>query len=208
MHSRPPRSSKSSIASPSTAGKRTANAYSVSKPWRIILRSPQQTHRLGQCLGTLLQGGEVLALCGELGTGKTSLVRGVAEGLLAAPTEVSSPTFTLIHEYRGRLRLIHADLYRLTASQLEDTGLSDYLDGHAVTAIEWADRWGSGLPSDRLDIHLSHRPPRTRRAVLTAGGPSAGRLLHSLRNLFSKRRPTREPRQTGVQLPRSRRTSL
>ena len=141
-----------------------------------------------------------MALFGELGTGKTSLVRGIAEGLLAEPTAVSSPTFTLIHEYRGRLRFIHADLYRLTASQLEDTGLSDYLDGHAVTAIEWADRWGTGLPPERLDIRFSHHPHATRRAILVANGHSACRLLAVLRTLF-KHRPTRVPRQTGVQLP-------
>ena len=208
MRSRLPRASKPSVAPSPPAGKRTVKMQPTGKPWRIILRSPQQTHRLGRCLGTLLHGGEVLALFGAIGTGKTSLVRGVAKGLLAEPTEVSSPTFTLIHEYRGRLRLIHTDLYRLTAPQLENTGLDDYLDGHTVTAIEWADRWGSGLPPDRLDIHLSHRLPITRRATLMASGPSACRLLAELRNLILKRRPTGEPRQTGVQLPRSRRTSL
>jgi tRNA threonylcarbamoyladenosine biosynthesis protein TsaE len=149
----------------------------------------------------------VVALFGELGTGKTSLVRGIAEGLLAEPTTVSSPTFTLIHEYRGRLRLIHTDLYRLTPSELENTGLNDYLDGHSVTAIEWADRWGTGLPPDRLEIHLSHRPTTTRRAILTAYGHTACRLLASLRSLLSKSRPTREPQRTRVQLPRSRRTA-
>ena len=122
---------RKSLAASSPAGK-TVETPPASKPWRIILRSPRQTHRLGQRLGKLLQGGEVLALFGELGTGKTSLVRGIAEGLLAEPTAVSSPTFTLIHEYRGRLRLIHTDLYHLTAVQLEDTGLTDYLDGHTV----------------------------------------------------------------------------
>lgn len=100
-----------------------------------------------------------MALFGEMGTGKTSLVRGIAEGLHAEPTAVSSPTFTLIHEYRGRLPLIHTDLYRLTAAQLDNTGLGDYLDGHGVMAIEWAERWGAGLPIDRLEIHLTHRPP-------------------------------------------------
>lgn len=140
-----------------------------------MLRSPKHTHRLGRCLGTLLQGGEVLALFGELGAGKTSLVKGIADGLLAEPTDVSSPTFTLIHEYRGRLPLVHSDLYRLTAAQLEDTGLNDYLDGHTVTAIEWADRWGDGLPSDRLDVHLSHRP---RRPAAQFSQPEA--LLHGV----------------------------
>ena len=131
----------------------------------------------------------------------------VADGLLAEPTDVSSPTFTLIHEYRGRLPLVHSDLYRLTAAQLEDTGLNDYLDGHTVTAIEWADRWGDGLPSDRLDVHLSHRPPAARRAILTARGPAARRLLDALRSRLSANRPTRAAQQTRVQLNRPRRAS-
>ncbi|MBK9112270.1 MAG: tRNA (adenosine(37)-N6)-threonylcarbamoyltransferase complex ATPase subunit type 1 TsaE [Nitrospira sp.] len=185
----------------------TAGSPPIGKPWHIVLRSPKHTHRLGRCLGTLLQGGEVLALFGELGAGKTSLVKGIADGLLAEPTDVSSPTFTLIHEYRGRLPLVHSDLYRLTAAQLEDTGLNDYLDGHTVTAIEWADRWGDGLPSDRLDVHLSHRPPAARRAILTARGPAARRLLDALRSRLSANRPTRAAQQTRVQLSRPRRAS-
>ena len=185
----------------------TAGSPPIGKPWHIVLRSPKHTHRLGRCLGTLLQGGEVLALFGELGAGKTSLVKGIADGLLAEPTDVSSPTFTLIHEYRGRLPLVHSDLYRLTAAQLEDTGLNDYLDGHTVTAIEWADRWGDGLPSDRLDVHLSHRPPAARRAILTARGPAARRLLDALRSRLSANPPTRAAQQTRVQLSRPRRAS-
>lgn len=208
MRSRRPPTRKSLVTPSPASKKRTAEPHAAGKPWGILLRSPRQTHRLGRCLGTLLQGGEVLALFGDLGTGKTSLVRGIADGLRAEARAVSSPTFTLIHEYRGRLRFIHTDLYRLTAAQLEDTGLSDYLDGHTVTAIEWADRWGPGLPPERLNIHLSHRPQGTRRAVLTATGHSACRLLDTLRILLVRRRATREPRQTGVQLPRPRRTSL
>ena len=195
-------------ASSSPPRRKRAGTDPVSKPWHLVLRSPRQTHRLGLCLGQLLQGGEVVALFGDLGTGKTSLVRAMVEGLLADPTAVSSPTFTLIHEYQGRLRLIHADLYRLTAAQLHDTGLSDYLDGHTIAAIEWAERWGSGIPPNRLNIHLSHGPNATRRAVLTANGPSACRLLAAVRTRLSKLSPTREPQPTRVQLPRSRRASL
>lgn len=187
--------------------KRSEGPSPVGKPWSIVLHSPRETHRLGRWLGRFLQGGEVIALMGELGTGKTSLVRGIADGLLAEPASVSSPTFTLIHEYRGRLSLVHADLYRLTAAELEDTGLGDYVDGRTVTAIEWADRWDKGLPSDRLDIHLSHHPSAVRRALLTARGSSARRLLAALRSRLSTYRPTREPRQTRVQLTRPRRAS-
>lgn len=123
----------------------------------------------------------------------------MAEGLLADSTAVSSPTFTLIHEYRGRLPLIHTDLYRLTAPQLEDTGLGDYIDGHTVVAIEWADRWGAGLPADRLEVRLTHHPSAARRASITATGPSAARLLGQLRAGLSAHRPTRVVRQTRVQ---------
>jgi tRNA threonylcarbamoyladenosine biosynthesis protein TsaE len=182
-------------------------ARTVGKPWRLVLRTPQQTHRLGQCVGALLRGGEVIALFGELGTGKTSLVRGMADGLLADSAAVSSPTFTLIHEYRGRLPLIHTDLYRLTASQLDDTGLGDYLDGHTVVAIEWADRWREGLPADRLEVCLAHRLPAARQAILTATGPSSARLLTELRTSLSRPRPTRVVRQTRVQSSRPRRAS-
>ncbi len=208
MPSRLPRTNKPLAASSRPPQRKSAGTHLVSKPWRLVLRSPRQTHRLGLCLGRLLEGGEVVALFGDLGTGKTSLVRGMAEGLQADPTVVSSPTFTLIHEYQGRHRLIHADLYRLAAVQLENTGLGDYLDGCTITAIEWADRWGADLPPDRLDIHLSHGPASTRRAILTANGPSACRLLAAARTRLSKSSPTREPQPTRVQLARSRRASL
>ncbi|ULA59156.1 MAG: hypothetical protein LZF60_90032 [Nitrospira sp.] len=140
-----------------------------------------------------------MALFGEMGTGKTSLVRGIADGLGAEPTAVSSPTFTLIHEYRGRLPLIHTDLYRLTAAQLDNTGLGDYVDGRAIIAIEWAERWGAGLPIDRLEVRLTHRPPSARQAVFTAKGSAASRLLLALRSHISLRRPTRVVSQTRVQ---------
>lgn len=141
----------------------------------------------------------MVALFGGMGTGKTSLVRGIADGLGAEPMAVSSPTFTLIHEYRGRLPLIHTDLYRLTAAQLDNTGLGDYVDGHATLAIEWAEHWGAGLPSDRLEIHLTHCPPSSRQAVLTAKGPSASRLLLAVRSRMSVRPATRVGSQTRVQ---------
>ncbi len=199
-----PKPNRPSDSSPPEA---QAGAGPVGKPWRLVLRTPHQTHRLGQCVGTLLRGGEVIALFGELGTGKTSLVRGMADGLLADSAAVSSPTFTLIHEYRGRLPLIHTDLYRLTTSQLDDTGLGDYVDGHTVVAIEWADRWTDGLPADRLEVRLAHHPPAARQVLLTATGPSSTRLLAELRTSLPRRRPTRVVRRTRVQSSRPRRAS-
>jgi tRNA threonylcarbamoyladenosine biosynthesis protein TsaE len=87
-------------------------------------------------IGESLEGGEVIALYGDLGTGKTVLVRGIAGGLGAPMRMVSSPTFVLIHEYQGRLRLAHVDLYRLEdPSELLHLGLDDYLDGQNVLAV-------------------------------------------------------------------------
>lgn len=123
-----------------------------------------------------------MALYGDLGSGKTALVRGMAAGLGASPRAVSSPTFVLIHEYHGRLRLAHADLYRLdSARELSHIGLSDYDDGRTVTVVEWADKAGHELPADRLEVHLRHRSPNVREIVFIPRGAQARRLLARVR---------------------------
>jgi len=146
--------------------------------WAFTSDSPVQTHRLGQVIGRALQGGDTLALYGPLGAGKTALVKGIAAGLGAAGSSVSSPTFVLIHEYKGRLPLAHVDLYRLGSAQdLESTGLVDYLRGSTVTAIEWAEKGRGILPGDRLEIELRHRTVGSRTIRLTAAGPRSATLL-------------------------------
>lgn len=150
--------------------------------WHCLSKSVAETDRLGRRIGRSLQGGEIVALYGELGSGKTALVRGMAAGLGASPQVVSSPTFVLIHEYHGRVRLAHADLYRLdSATELLHIGLSDYDDGRTVTAIEWADKAGHDLPADRLEIHLQHRSPNVREITLVPRGARACRLLARVR---------------------------
>jgi tRNA threonylcarbamoyladenosine biosynthesis protein TsaE len=150
--------------------------------WHCLTKSVTETDRLGRRIGRSLQGGEIVALYGELGSGKTALVRGMAAGLGASPQAVSSPTFVLIHEYRGRVRLAHADLYRLdSATELLHIGLSDYDDGRTVTAIEWAEKAGHDLPADRLEIHLQHRSPSVRKITFVPRGARARRLLARLR---------------------------
>lgn len=150
-------------------------------PWQIVSTSQQHTDRLGQAIGRTLRGGETIALYGPLGAGKTALVRGIAQGLEAESTTVSSPTFVMIHEYQGRLPLAHVDLYRIRSSRdLDSTGLVDYFSGSTVTAVEWADKGAAALPRDRLEIELSHRAARTRVIRLRATGPmSAGLLAHT-----------------------------
>jgi tRNA threonylcarbamoyladenosine biosynthesis protein TsaE len=116
----------------------------------------------------------------------------MAEGLKAPTASVSSPTFVLIHEYRGRLPLIHADLYRLRAeAEAGSIGLEDYFTDQAVVAIEWADRFPGLLPRDRLEINLSHRSPAARTARLCAQGPRSLRLLSRVRR--ARRSAQRSP---------------
>lgn len=135
-----------------------------------------------------------MALYGDLGTGKTALVRGMAAGLGASPRAVSSPTFVLIHEYHGRLRLAHADLYRLdSAADLPHIGLAEYDDGDTVTAIEWADKAGAHLPADRLEVHLQHRSPTVREIGFIARGRQARGFLARVR----AQRPTGRARGHG-----------
>ncbi|GKS59955.1 tRNA (adenosine(37)-N6)-threonylcarbamoyltransferase complex ATPase subunit type 1 TsaE [Nitrospira sp.] len=133
-------------------------------------------------MARLLQGGEVVALKGDLGAGKTQFVKGLAQGLGAATREVASPTFVFIHEYRGRLPLAHIDLYRIEASEeLDQLGWADYLDGRWVVAVEWPEKAENRLPADRVEIQLQHRTPRTREATCTAFGPAAQAVVRRLR---------------------------
>lgn len=154
--------------------------------WEIRFRSARHAHRIGTLLGHALHGGDVVALYGDLGTGKTTLVRGIAAGLEIPVERVSSPTFVLIQTYMGRLPLVHADFYRLDdPRQLRGVELSDYWDGRSVVAVEWAEKAASELPQDRLDVRLEHHSPSTRDAVFIATGPKAADLLARAVNAYA-----------------------
>lgn len=145
----------------------------------MILTSPDETRALGRKLGTLLQSFDVVALYGELGAGKTLFVKAVAEG--AGASGASSPTFAIVNQYEGRLRLHHFDLYRLQGpADLYALGFDDLLAEPAATLIEWADRAKDALPDDRLEIALEHDGVESRRATLTATGPRSRELLRQL----------------------------
>lgn len=115
-----------------------------------VTRSEQETIEVARQLAATLSAGDVLLLSGELGAGKTAFVRGLAQGLGIAENEVSSPTFTLVHEYRGgRLTLYHVDLYRLDRAATDDLGLDQMGVADGVLAIEWPDRLTHSLPGAR-----------------------------------------------------------
>jgi len=120
----------------------------------VTTHSEAETIDAGRTLAADLRPDDVVLLTGDLGAGKTAFVKGLAEGLGVDPLEVSSPTFTLIQEYRGgRLTLHHIDLYRLTPREVDDLGLEELVVSGAVVAVEWPDRW-TRLPADAVRVEL------------------------------------------------------
>ena len=119
----------------------------------VLTTSEEETESAGERLAASLATGDVVLLYGDLGAGKTAFVRGLARGLGASADDVSSPTFTIVHEYSGRARLYHVDLYRLEPSEVDDLGLDDLVSADGIVAIEWAERW-TGRPDDAIEIRI------------------------------------------------------
>jgi tRNA threonylcarbamoyladenosine biosynthesis protein TsaE len=156
----------------------------------ILSRSPAQTRRWGKRLGELVRGGEVIGLKGELGSGKTCFVRGLARGLEVAPEAwIRSPTFTLINEYHGRLPLYHVDLYRISQpAELAGLDLEEYLFGDGVCAVEWFDHLPPGEVEERLEVEFFHAGRAERRLVFSARGHYYRELLGRLAERRRKQR--------------------
>jgi tRNA threonylcarbamoyladenosine biosynthesis protein TsaE len=152
--------------------------------------SPEETIRFGVQLGRQLFPGALIALSGELGSGKTCLVQGIARGLdVPEGLYVTSPTYTLINEYHGRLTLFHIDVYRLEGvPDLEDIGFSDILAADGVTVIEWAEKVLDGLPQERLSIRLSILNDRSRSLEITGYGQKYRNIISALTPSCSRRR--------------------
>lgn len=131
-------------------------------PITFTTQSEDETAAVGRDLAATLSAGSVLLLFGDLGAGKTAFVRGLAEGLGVHRDEVSSPTFTLVQEYRGgRLPLFHVDLYRLDdAREIDDLGLEEIAEG-GVLAIEWAEKL-SRPPAESVIVRITHEIAETR----------------------------------------------
>ncbi|MFZ0240635.1 MAG: tRNA (adenosine(37)-N6)-threonylcarbamoyltransferase complex ATPase subunit type 1 TsaE [Desulfobacterales bacterium] len=141
-----------------------------------------ETRALGETFGRHAAAGTLLALTGTLGSGKTAFTQGLAHGLqVPAEYYITSPTFTLINEYPGRLRLYHVDLYRLAdPGDIEEIGLHDIMSDAGVTAIEWAERLGGELPPRHVGIHLAIEGDEARRISITAAGSAAVALLQNV----------------------------
>jgi tRNA threonylcarbamoyladenosine biosynthesis protein TsaE len=126
-----------------------------------VTRSEAETSALGRALARQLSAGDVVLLAGPLGAGKTAFVRGLAEGLGCDPAAVSSPTFTIVQRYDGRVPLQHVDLYRLSPVETDDLALEDLIDD-AVMAVEWPERWPRA-PVDAIAVAIEPDGDTTRR---------------------------------------------
>lgn len=161
---------------------------SILKPnaisWKMVFQTNRtsETIRMGKRLGHLLQPGDVVALVGELGTGKTQFIKGLAEGVgIEKATYVSSPSFTLINEYAGKIPFYHIDLYRLESEkEAEGLGLEEYIRGDGITAIEWADRIPSLLPEELLLVKIHYTGENTRTIEIRPKGKRYGELMRKM----------------------------
>jgi tRNA threonylcarbamoyladenosine biosynthesis protein TsaE len=142
--------------------------------------SPEETHAWGVKLGRLLRPGDFVGLVGDLGAGKTHLVRGVAEGAEVARSEVASPTFAIVYPYRGRIPLFHADLYRLEDyDELYATGFLDLVGGEGAMLVEWLDKIPRAAPREYLRVSLREVEEDVRELLVEAWGERPGELLEA-----------------------------
>jgi tRNA threonylcarbamoyladenosine biosynthesis protein TsaE len=152
--------------------------------FQCLSHSLEETRSLGRNIGVRLKNPMVLTLTGDLGSGKTAFVQGLARGL-EVPVEyyITSPTFTLVNEYPGRLRLFHVDLYRLDHySDMEEIGLDEILQADGVIAVEWAEKLPEDLLAERLAVHFDTSGDEDRSIALTAYGQQAVDLINALKN--------------------------
>ena len=135
--------------------------------------SPEETKCLGKKIGKLLKAGNVVALIGNLGAGKTVIAKGLCSGLGVKEDYITSPTYTIINQYDGKIPVYHIDLYRLKdSSELYNLGWDEYIYGHGVCVVEWADKAGEMLSEEYLMINIDVTGEKRRKITLQAKGAS------------------------------------
>lgn len=154
---------------------------------KYVTSSVERTVWLGQQMGAELIDGDVIALVGDLGGGKTWFTKGVAAGLGIGPDCVVSPTFTLVNEYSGRHQLFHIDLYRLEdKAEIMALDLEGYLSGDGVVVIEWADRWPGELPEETVQVELRMVDEHTRELRFSGSHLRAREVIGALKEKIGR----------------------
>ena len=151
----------------------------------IESHSAHETKSWGRRLASVLEGGELLGLMGDLGAGKTCFIKGLASGLNLREGDILSPTFTMIQEHRGRLALYHIDLYRLEEVGLDDMGLREYLFSPGIAAVEWFERLREGADMEFLSVRIEYADTNTRRLEFRATGERHASIVAKLKNRFA-----------------------
>jgi tRNA threonylcarbamoyladenosine biosynthesis protein TsaE len=148
----------------------------------VITSSPEQTWEIGRLLGNLLDAGDTVGLYGDLGAGKTNFAYGIARGLDVQEQYITSPTFTFVNEYQGRIPLYHVDLYRLNApDELANIGFDEYIESDGVTVIEWAERAEDELPVERLSVYFTYVDETSREIGFRGEGERYEKLVEELK---------------------------
>lgn len=153
-----------------------------STEWEYHSSSEHDSIGLGCRLGEILVNGDVIALIGELGSGKTCFTRGIAYGLgIPAETVITSPSFSLANEYQGRYPLVHMDLYRLEGPvEALSLGLEEYFDGKHVVVVEWAERCPEMMPPNKLTVRLHIKDEYTRLIRFSGPEPRAVEIIDNI----------------------------
>ena len=146
---------------------------------RHVTHAYEETVALAAKFAKVLKRGDTVCLFGDLGSGKTAFVKGMARGLKINPVHVHSPTFTLMNIYEGKVPLYHFDLYRIGSSDLFGLGYEEFFYGHGITAVEWSERLEGLLPKNHWHVTLEHAGEDKRRITITVQGIS-------LKERFSK----------------------
>jgi tRNA threonylcarbamoyladenosine biosynthesis protein TsaE len=152
----------------------------------VVTSSPEQTWEIGRLLGILLEAGDTVCLYGDLGAGKTNFAYGIARGLDVQEQYITSPTFTFVNEYQGRVPLYHLDLYRLKGpDELESIGFDEYIESDGVTVIEWAERAADELPVENLSVYFSYVGETSREIGFRGDGERYEKLAAELKKNIS-----------------------